>query len=107
MRPREKEKERVKETLAQILAEPAETVRRRERSALEDLLRTRNNRVVLFGCGNLGRQTASALKEIEITPLAFSDNNKARWGTDVDGVQVLPPAKVAQLYGREATFLVT
>ena len=95
------------ESLVQILDEPVDSVRRRERSALDDLLRTRNNRVVLFGCGNLGRQAAKALREIGINPLAFSDNNQARWGTLVDGLEVLPPRKAVELYGKNATFLVT
>jgi FkbM family methyltransferase len=95
------------ESLLQILNEPIDAVRRRERSALDDLLRTRNNRVVLFGCGNLGRQTAKALRDIGISPLAFSDNNQARWGTQIDGLEVLPPMKAVELYGKNATFLVT
>ena len=91
----------------QFLDEPIESVRHRERNALEDLLRTRDNRVVLFGCGNLGRQTAKALRGIGITPLAFSDNNQARWGSVVDGLEVLPPLEAAETYGKSATFLVT
>lgn len=95
------------EALVEILDEPIDSVRRRERNALEELLRTRNNRVVLFGCGNLGRQANSALRGIGIVPLAFSDNNQARWGSQVDGLEVLPPIKAVELYGRNATFLVT
>jgi len=51
----------MKESLVELLDEPIESVRRREQNALPDLLRARNNRVVLFGCGNLGRQAARAL----------------------------------------------
>ena len=69
------------ESLVDLLQEPIDAVRHRERNALDDLLRTRNNRVVLFGCGNLGQQAAMALRGIGIDPLAFSDNNKARWGS--------------------------
>jgi len=95
------------ESLVELIDEPIESVRRREQNALEDLLRTRNNRVVLFGCGNLGRQAAMVVRSIGIAPLAFSDNNQARWGTQIDEIEVLPPIKAVESYGTSATFLVT
>jgi FkbM family methyltransferase len=97
----------VSESLLEILREPIESVRRREEDALDNLLRTRSNRVVLFGCGNFGRQAAKALRGIGICPLAFSDNNQARWGSQIDGLDVLPPIRAVELYGKNATILVT
>ena len=95
------------DSLGKILQEPLESVMHREQHALEELLRARNNRVVLFGSGNLGRRAASALQGIGVRPLAFSDNNRERWGTHIDGLEVLPPAKAAELYGTDSVFLVT
>jgi FlaA1/EpsC-like NDP-sugar epimerase len=97
----------VSETLAELLQEPLESVAYRERHSLEDLLSTRRNRVVLFGSGNLGRRAAEALREIGINPLAITDNNQTRWGTHIDGPEVLAPIEAAKRYGRDSVFLVT
>jgi FkbM family methyltransferase len=97
----------VSETLAELLQEPLESVAYRERHSLEDLLSTRRNRVVLFGSGNLGRRAAEALREIGINPLAITDNNQMRWGTQIDGLEVLAPVEAAKRYGRDSVFLVT
>jgi FkbM family methyltransferase len=95
------------ESLSELLQEPLESVMRRERHALEDVLSARNNRVVLFGAGNLGRRAASVLRGIDIAPLAFSDNNSNRWGTRIDDLDVLPPTEAAALFGKDSVFLVT
>jgi FkbM family methyltransferase len=95
------------QSLVELLQEPLESVMRRERCALDDLLHSRDNRVVLFGSGNLGTRAAAALRSIAIEPLAFSDNNQARWGTQVEGLEVLPPVEAAAKFGRDSTFLVT
>ncbi len=95
------------ESLVELLGEPLESVIHRERRTLEDLLCARGNRVVLFGSGNLGRRAADALRGIGIRPLAFSDNNQKRWGTQIDDISVLPPKEAAALYGENAVFLVT
>ena len=95
------------ESLVELLQEPIDSVKYRERYALEEMLRSRNSRVVLFGSGNLGRRAAQALRGIGIEPLAFSDNNKDRWGTRIDGLEVLSPTEAARCYGNDSTFLVT
>jgi FkbM family methyltransferase len=93
--------------LTELLQEPVESVKHRERHALETLLASRNNRVVLFGTGNLGKRAVGLLQEIGIEPLAFADNNQSLWGTVIQGLKVLSPAEAAQLYGSDATFLIT
>jgi FkbM family methyltransferase len=95
------------DALAELLREPLEAVIHRARHQLENLLLTRDNRVVLFGAGNLGRQAASALRGIGIKPLSFTDNNRDRWGTQIDGLGVLSPHDAAALYGKDSVFLVT
>jgi FkbM family methyltransferase len=97
----------VSETLAELLQEPLESVAYREQHSLEDLLLTRQNRVVLFGAGNLGRRAAEALREIGVHPLAMTDNNQTRWGAHIDGLEVLAPIEAAKRYGRDSVFLVT
>lgn len=95
------------ESLTEILREPIDSVMQREQCALEQLLRSRENRVVLFGSGNLGRRAASSLTGIGIRPLAFADNNRDRWGTQIQSLDVLSPDEAAKLYGKNSVFLVT
>ncbi len=93
--------------LARLFQESVEQVLARERGALQDLLDRREGRVVLFGAGTLGRRALALLREIGYRPLAFSDNNQKAWGSEIDGVSVLPPNEAAQRYGNSALFLVT
>lgn len=92
--------------LASIFDESIAEVLHREQTALEKLLDQSGRRVVLFGCGNLGRRAAEALGSLGIVPLAFSDNNPQRWGTRVGAIEILSPQDAAR-YGEEAAFLVT
>jgi FkbM family methyltransferase len=94
-------------SLAVLLSEPLESVMLREQTALENCLRFRGNRVVLFGSGNLGRQALKALRSIGILPLCFSDNNEERWGKNIDDLEVMAPKEAAAIYGEDSTFLVT
>ena len=61
--------------LREILTESISAVKEREASTLDQLLSGCQNRVVLFGCGTLGRRAVNLLREIGTDPLAFCDNN--------------------------------
>lgn len=93
--------------LRQVFEEPLSSVMARERNALQDLLDGRNNKVVLFGAGNLGRRSCQALRTVGVEPLAFSDNNPNLWGTLVENIVVLSPEDAAHRFGTEAAFIVT
>ena len=93
--------------LNDLLSEPLESVRERERSAFDRLLAKRDGRLVLFGAGNLGRKALACLRGSGIEPLAFSDNSPAKWGTRVDDLTVLSPQNAAETYGASALFVVT
>jgi FkbM family methyltransferase len=97
----------VREELLTLLNEPIASVRKREETALDRLLRECGNRVVLFGSGNLGGQTMRCLRSIGVEPLAFADNNSSRWGTHMEGVPILSPEEAAGRFGSDALFLVT
>jgi FkbM family methyltransferase len=64
-------------------------------------------RYILFGSGNLGRNTLAGLRKAGIAPLAFADNNPKIWNTIVDGLVVLSPQDAAQRYSRDAVFVIT
>jgi len=56
--------------------------------------------VIIFGTGNCGAIAQLALKEANINVIALSDNNMHRWGTKIDGVEVIPPEKIKSDYGK-------
>src|SRR5215471_1154532 len=93
--------------LDRILSEPMEDVRERERLAFDRLLADFDERVVLFGAGNLGRRALKCLRTIGVEPLAFTENGQSKWGTQVEGVPVLSPKQASELYGNSALFIVT
>jgi len=93
--------------MEQLLSEGIERARVRERAAFDELAGPFAHDIVLFGAGNLGRRTLGKLREQGIEPLAFLDNNSARWGSKIDGVEVLSPAEGAARYGGRAVFVIT
>lgn len=95
------------EQLETLLREDLGAAKERERNAFDRLLAEANGRIVLFGAGNLGRKALRCLRSAGIEPLAFADNNQARWGGDVDGLRVLSPADAAAKFGSSAIFMVT
>jgi len=97
----------IERELDDILSEPRSSVVERERNTLDQLLAASNHRVVLFGAGNLGRQTLTCLRGIGVDPLAFSDNNAKIWNTSIENVPVFSPSEAAERFGRDALFLVT
>lgn len=94
-------------SLRDLLTEPPDAVRSRERTALDALLTEQGGQVVLFGAGSVGTRALTQLRGLGIEPLCFSDNNAARWNTTIDGCTVLAPEDAAARYGANALFLVT
>jgi FkbM family methyltransferase len=47
------------------------------------------------------------LKAAQRPPIAFVDNNSAKWGETVDGIPVLSPHEAVATYGNTALFVVT
>ncbi len=95
------------EPLSKVLTESVESVKKREASALDDLLRARQNRCVIFGAGTLGRKAMDLFREIGVEPLALCDSNSSLWGTTVAGTTVLSPSEAAARFGSSAVFFVT
>jgi FkbM family methyltransferase len=93
--------------LEALLAEGVEGARSREAAEFDRLAGPDAKDIVLFGAGNLGRRTLAGLRKIGIEPLAFIDNNSARWGERQNGLDVLRPEGGAMLYGDRAAFVVT
>ncbi|MFD1913269.1 polysaccharide biosynthesis protein [Halodurantibacterium flavum] len=61
-------------------------------------------RVVIYGAGQTGMQIASALRlHRRIRPVAFVDDDKSLWGTDIAGLTVLPPQDLAEIVRKGQT----
>ena len=63
--------------------------------------------VVLFGTGYLGKHVLADLAGMPYTPVAFVDNNRALWGTEIDGIEVLSPDAAVARFGQAALWLIT
>ncbi len=50
-----------------------------------------DDKVVIFGCGNIGKLVYHTLVKRGISPVCFTDNNSSLWGTKIGDVPVLPP----------------
>lgn len=87
-----------------LLSESVEAAREREATAFDCIAEDRP--MVLFGAGNLGRATLRGLRKAGVEPLAFSDNDAAKWGKTIDGLKVLPPQEAAREHGSSAVFVV-
>jgi FkbM family methyltransferase len=92
--------------LREILTESISAVKKREASALEQLLLAHQNRVVIFGCGALGRKAIEKLQQLGIQPIAVCDNNELLWGTAIQGISVLSVQQAATQFGGNALFLI-
>jgi len=93
--------------LDQLLNEELRSVLRRERCTFDELTAPFCSSLVLFGAGALDRKTLAGLRRVGIEPLAFTDNDPAKWNTTVDGVTVLSPPETAHKFGQNAAFVVT
>jgi FkbM family methyltransferase len=91
--------------LAELLLEPPAAAEARAAAAFDRIAAPFENRIVVFGAGQLGRLAASGLRAAGVAPLAFCDNNPRLWDTRVDGTPVLPPATAAGRYKDSAAFI--
>ena len=78
----------------------------RRRSEISRRIAERTD-VVLFGAGYLGRHMRGDMDGLSFTPRAFVDNNRALWGTEIDGLAVLSPDDAAARFGQDALWLIT
>jgi FkbM family methyltransferase len=65
------------------------------------------DQIVLFGSGEFGQWTLKRLRRALVEPICFSDNNQSKWGTKINGVEVLSPSDAVERFGSTAVFVVT
>ena len=96
-------------SLMPALEEPLVECRRRESTLFEQSVGedATTARLILFGAGNLGRMTLRKLRDLGIKPVAFADNDQAKWGTSIDSLPVMSLAEACSKFGEDAVFVVT
>jgi len=93
--------------LNELLSESIDDARARESTTFDVAAGGRASTIVLFGAGGLGRRTLAGLRAAGTEPVAFSDNRKDLWGTELDELRVLSPVDAAEEFGTSAAFVVT
>ena len=58
----------------------------------------KNSQVVVFGCGNYGYEAHVFLRKINRVNVGFADNNEELWGKTLNGVTIIDPNKICELY---------
>jgi FkbM family methyltransferase len=99
--------DRFNRILAEIETETPLVRSNRWRELFDEAAAPYANQLVLFGAGEFGKWVLARLHKVGVQPLCFTDNNKARWGSRVQGVEVLSPPEAVQRFGQTACFIVT
>lgn len=97
---------RLKEEIEALLGESEEHAIQREQTAFAELASPFEERLVLFGAGNLGRRTLAGLRAGGRGAVAFADNNPDLWGKAVMGLPVFSLRQAIEQFGRQAAFVV-
>ena len=66
-----------------------------QNGVLVDVEREQNTNCVIFGCGVLGSLMPSYLSEF-YNILAYTDNNPAKWGENLNGLPIVSPSNLKQ-----------
>lgn len=93
--------------LSAILSQNPDEIVARHLRAYRDLTGSRDENLVLCGCGSLGFEVLEALRRVGREPIAFCDNDARRWGQSIRGIKVLSPDVAAAELGERALFVVT
>lgn len=65
----------------------------------------KNEGVIIFGTGNLGALCLHSLKQKNISPICFVDNNFSNWDKKFNGYDVISPEKLQKDYSEKHIFL--
>jgi len=53
--------------------------------------------IVIFGASSGGREALEILKLLNRRPSFFTDNDQRKWGTEIEGIKVIPPDELRSL----------
>jgi len=61
--------------------------------------------VIIFGTGNLGALCLHALKQKDIEPICFVDNNYSNWDKNFNGYKIISPEKLKKDYSNSLVII--
>lgn len=64
-----------------------------------------NKKIILFGSGNFTKRFLVQFKK-QYSVYAIVDNNSSRWGTKLEGIDILPPETVAEIPEQERRIII-
>ncbi|QMU28963.1 FkbM family methyltransferase [Adhaeribacter radiodurans] len=94
----------MEEIIDKLFAEDVESAAARAAAPFDHLVKGRN--LILIGSGNLGLKILRVLQKHDLAPIAFTDNNPAKWNSTLEGIPLLSPAEAAEKYKDNAVFMV-
>jgi FkbM family methyltransferase len=62
-------------------------------------------KVVIFGAASLGKLALEGASNAGLDVLAFADNNPAKWGGRLDGIEIMSPGEAVSRFNDEAFFV--
>ena len=66
-----------------------------------------NEKIVLYGAGSAGIAFLNYLRDIDVEPRFFADADEKRWGTLVEGIEVIDYHQIVEKVGEDALVIVT
>lgn len=68
-----------------------------ELEMVKDITKLFGKKIILFGASGGGRRLKAHLKLVGIDVWAFCDNEKSKWGTEIDNVKVYAPQDIEKM----------
>jgi ferredoxin len=65
----------------------------------------KNKTIVLFGAGNFGRSMIKYARKRALPIKYICDNGSHLWGTEIEGIMVISPDKLKEVYNNESTWI--
>lgn len=93
--------------LEALLQENVDSAIERERSTFERVMQPNFRDIILFGAGNFGRRILRVLRQAGVQPIAFADNDPAKWYQRIDDLEVLPTREAVKRYSQSLIFVIT
>lgn len=66
-----------------------------------------NKNFILFGAGIRGTELATILKDLGVKNFVFVDNNEEKWGGNIDGNEIFPPAHLNENISQNLVLITT
>src|SRR6266699_6486307 len=98
--------DKLRQLLAELLSENPQHIVERVEGMYDLLAAPYQQRVVIFGAGQLGRFVLPAVRNAGLEALAYCDNNSGLWGSQICGMPAMSPAEAVERYRDDACFLV-